>query len=187
MIILGFDVATVTGWALIEAARPGEELVGGLRDGETGLVEYGCFSVAPEGGEEPEGVRYARFAEAVRGVLGRRIWSLSRGRLSIDAVGIEQPFSRNYRTAQILYGLTAVLLVELEAGGLEYDFVPASTLKAWAVPKTPGRRGLATKGDMRTALEGWLPPGMDPGPDETDAIHVARWLASRVEGVGAAQ
>lgn len=151
MRVLGLDVATSTGWALL--------------DGE--LSEWGVIDMnAPSrASDEPDGVRFRRLADRIRPHLH-----------DVDAVFIEEAFSRNFRTAHVLGGLTAVVLVELERRGIPYSFVSPSTLKKWALGDGKGN---APKESLRPELfsrfeELGIPaPEPDIGADEIDAIWVA--------------
>lgn len=144
--VVGLDIATRTGWCRWTQAR----------------VATGVLDCSPRSPGEPEGVRYRRLAEQVRPVLeGAR------------AVILEQPFSRGMRTAQVLGGLTAVVLVILEGMGVEYAFVPAPELKAFGA--SAGAKG---KEAMRLAAGQEL--GRDLTSDEADAYWLTRYWWERM-------
>lgn len=145
MRIVGLDIATKTGWCLLI---------------EPGGASWGTLDVTPESKDEPEGVRFRRFAD--------RIGSIVR---SADAVIIERTYSRGKRTAEILNGLTAVALVELERQGIEYAFVDASHLKKWATGKGNADKALM----IARAHELLGARAEDMTDDEADAYHLARY------------
>lgn len=149
MKILGLDVATRTGWAVLNG-----------RSWEYGTIDTNTPTAAAD---EPDGVRFRRLADRIRGHLH-----------GVDFVVIEEAFSQNFRTAHVLGGLVASVLVELERLGVAYTFVGAGTLKKWAVGN-----GNAPKSEMVAALYsrfdelGLAPPPPDLSGDEADAT----WLA----------
>lgn len=165
MRVLALDVATKTGWCVLSDASGTWEIDG-----------IGTIDVSPEK-DEPEGVRYWRFRDELRGVLD--LYG------DPDAVALEQPFSRSMRAAQVMAGLTAVALVELEASDLSYVFVSPGVWK-----KHVTGNGAVKKPGVRAALNGWA--GIDPGSvitlDESDALGIGKWLidCALVEREGAA-
>ena len=104
-VVVGLDIATVTGWARFDGATF-----------TTGVIDCTTSSQA-----ELEGVHFRKFAEQLPEVLK-----------GAGAVVIERTYSRGKRTAEILNGLTAIALVQCEDLGLEYAFVDAVTLKLFA-------------------------------------------------------
>ena len=144
--ILGLDVATKCGWCR-------------LGDGRT---TTGVIDCTPTAKGEPEGVRYRRLAEGIQPLLE-----------DIDAVIIEQPFSRGMRTAQVLGGLIAVVLVILEGRGVEYCFVPAPVLKAFGAA-----HGAKGKEAMRLLACEQLE--REVTSDESDAFWLTRYWQDRL-------
>lgn len=145
MKVLGLDIATRTGWCLY--------------DTEADTYEVGVINLTP-GRNEPEGKRFWRMANQVPDVL--------RG---VGAVVIERTMTRAKRAAEVLSGLTAVVLVELEERDIEYAFVHALTLKKFATG-----RGSATKEEMINAvnLEGRLDKVL-VDDNEADAYWLVRY------------
>lgn len=161
MKILGLDIATKTGWALLTPAQ----LVTGVLD----------MNEPTKASQEPEGVRFRRLADRLYGLLDGQI----------TAVGIEEAYSQGYRTAHVLGGLTAAVLVELERAEIEYSWAPANTLKKWATGT-----GRAGKERMAEALRARhvdlgvpkLPSEMTE--DEVDAAWVALYTRDVLVGGG---
>lgn len=148
MIVLGLDIATRTGWARIDGPRS-----------EWGVIDA---DEPTKAAGEPDGVRFRRLADRIRPHLH-----------GVDFVIIEEAFSRGFRTAHVLGGLTAAALVELERLGVPYTFVTPGALKKWVTGN-----GNASKDELRAELfERWEelgiePPEPDIGTDESDAIWV---------------
>lgn len=149
--VVGLDVATVTGWARVQGART-----------TTGVID-----ASPRGKDEPEGVRYRRLAERIGPVVS-----------DADAVILEQPFTGRRRTATVLGGLIAVVLVHLEGQGTPYAFVSASTLKAFG-----RRRGAKGKDAMQSHAIRVL--GRELTDDEADAWWLTEYWAERMAPEGA--
>lgn len=145
-LVVGLDIATRTGWC---RWTPQE-------------VSTGTLDCTPADPGEPEGVRYHRLAVGVRPLL-----------TGAEAVVLEQPFSRGMRTAQVLGGLTAAVLVVLEELGLEYAFVPAPQLK-----KLGAEHGARGKEEMRRRAAEEL--ARDVSSDEADAYWLARYWWERM-------
>lgn len=145
-VVLGLDIATRTGWARV--------------DGEH--VRTGVVDCSPRSRGEPEGVRYRRLAEGLESVLE-----------GVAAVILEQPFSKSKRTATVLGGLTAVVLVRLEGLGVEYVFVTASELKAFGA-----ERGAKGKAEMQATACALL--GRDLTDDEADAWWLTEYWRARL-------
>lgn len=138
-VLVGLDIATRTGWARWEE----------------GTWSTGVLDCTPEVKDEPDGMRFARFAD--------RLPPLLRG---VDAVLMEQPFSRGARTAQVLGGLIAVALVECERARVEYVFVHPAEAKAAATGK-----GRASKDEVIAGVER-LTGLVGLSHDEADAVAV---------------
>lgn len=148
MIVCGLDVATKTGWCRHNGTRY-----------ETGVVD--C---SKRESDEPDGLRYLRLHEALPAILD-----------GVDVVVVEQPFSNSMKTAQVLGGLIAVVLVATETAGARYMFVPAPTLKAY------GRSmGMADKDEMHVGAQKKLRRKITN--DEADAYWLVRYFYDRVGG-----
>ncbi len=163
---LGLDIATLTGFA---RAR--------VIDGEWVPVKWGLIDCSPHRKGEPEGVRYRRFADALPGVVE-----------GADHIAIERTFVKKglNRTAEILHGLAAVALVEIERAGIPYVFVPSAKWKSFLVPrpKMPKGEGLGPvrKSECREKLNGWggmIDPEMKLDENESDALGVLKWRVSQ--------
>lgn len=140
--VLGLDVATVSGWCRYDGSR----------------YVTGTVDCSPLSRDEPEGIRFHRFSRAVRYLFS-----------DVRAVVIERTYSKGSRTAEILNGLTAIALAEIETRGLEYAFVHAVTLKKFATGEAR-----ADKAAMIAAAE--LATGLrDLTDDEADAVHLVRF------------
>jgi hypothetical protein len=153
--VLGLDIATRTGWCRYD----GSEYVTGMLD------------VSPEARDEPEGARFLRFRRGIHYLLA-----------DVDAVVIERTFSKGSRTAEILNGLTAIALAEIEERGLEYAFVGASTLKAF------GRRhgcDLATDRGLKEEMRREAMAKLDCPltTDESDAWWLVRYWREHLRAV----
>lgn len=171
--ILGLDLATVSGWAVLELHSSGWL-----------PLRFGTID-AKSKKDDPEGVRYARFRDGLSDLLDAYP--------EIEAVGIEQTFSQGFRPAQILYGMTAVALVELEDRRLPYAWVHpqkwqnalGGTPLRWLGTKearetlSKGERTKKRKSIIRESLNGIgaIEPGTTIRENEADAIGVALWLA----------
>ena len=128
MIVVGLDVATVTGWCRLEHCRY-----------RTGLID--CTPVSEH---EPEGLRFRRLADALPEILE-----------GADAVIFERTYSRGARVAEILNGLTAVALLVCEEYGVDYAWCDASTLKRFATGDGAASKdamGLAAQGELGREL-----------------------------------
>ena len=159
---LGLDIATLTGFA---RAR--------IIDGEWVPVAWGLIDCSPRRKGEPEGVRYRRFADALPGVIE-----------GADHIAIERSFGKPgmNRTAEILSGLRAVAMVEIDRVGIPYVFVPPAKWKSFMVPrpKMPKGQGLGPvrKSEARERLNGWggmIDPSMKLDENESDALGVLKW------------
>jgi hypothetical protein len=140
--VLGLDIATHTGWCRYD----GQQYV-------TGVID--C---SPESKDEPEGMRYLRMSRAIHYLIG-----------DIDAAIIERTYSKGKRTAEVLNGLTAIVLVELDRRGIEYAFVDASKLKAFGA-----KHGAKGKAEMQDFAAGYLAK-LDLTDDEADAYWLVRY------------
>ena len=110
MRVLGLDIATVTGFC--------------VRDTDPDcILEWGTLDCSPEEKGEPEGLRCLRIHPGVTDLL-EEYWP--------DAVVVEWTFSQSSRSAQILNGMTAAVLVACEQVGVEYAFVTPAALKKFA-------------------------------------------------------
>lgn len=175
--VLGLDLATASGWVVLEQHASGWY----VRD-------VGTIDATPESKDEPEGVRFYRF----RAGLDRVFDSYSVPGSPIEAVGIEQTFSQGYRSAQVLFGIAAVAMVELEDRKVPYTFVHSETWQAnlvgaplrelrtkdYIARTTKTERTRKRKSLIRESLNGWagIEPGTTLGENEADALGVARWL-----------
>jgi Holliday junction resolvasome RuvABC endonuclease subunit len=150
-VMVGLDIATRTGWCRWDGGR----------------FRTGVIDCSPGGRDEPEGVRYLRLAERFPPVLE-----------GAQAVVIERTYSKGRRTAEVLNGLTAVALVACERRGIEYAFVDATVLKAFAIG------GRASKAEMVAAAEREL--GVNGlTDDEADAYWLVRYGRTHLVGVEA--
>ena len=161
MRVLGLDLATVSGWSHIE-----------VRGMEWVPIRWGRMDCSPPPkSDEPEGVRFRRLADALPRILK-----------GVDAAAIEQTFSspKMKRAGEILNGLVAVALVELERHGIEYIFVPPAKWKAHLMlGRTRVVKGAHTKREVREALNGWagvIEPGTSLKEDEADALGIGKWF-----------
>lgn len=171
--VLGLDLATVSGWALLEE-----------RDGEWLPMHFDTIDTSPRSKDEPEGMRYVRFRNGLVDVLERFP--------NLNAIGIEQTFSQGFRPAQILYGMTAIALVALEDLSLPYAWVHPQKWQTslcgaplrWLSTKearetlSKGERTRRRKTLIRESLNGVgaIEPGTTIAENEADAIGVALWL-----------
>ena len=114
-VVVGLDIATRTGWCRWDGER----------------FRTGVIDCSPATADEPEGVRFLKLAERLPSVLE-----------GVQAVVIERTYSKGKRTAEVLNGLTAVALVACETLGVDYAFVDATALKAFAIG------GRASKAEM---------------------------------------
>ena len=160
--VLGLDIATKCGWCRYDG------------------VQYvtGVIDCSPESRDEPEGARYLRMSRAIHYLIG-----------DIDAAIIERTYSKGKRTAEVLNGLTAVVLTELDRRGIEYAFVDASVLKSFA--RTQGVEGSAEyshKVAMQAEASDYF--AREVTTDEADSWwlvrywqeHMAPGVAEREEG-----
>lgn len=152
------DIATTTGWCVLDGDR----------------YTVGHFDVKPKSKDEPEGVRYYRMMEHTERLLDAYP--------QVRAVGLEQPFTQRRRTATLLGGLAAAVLIVLTRRDLEYVFIHPTSLKAWAARRgaaqVKDRRGdviLKSKDAMREAAVEAL--GRDVTHDEADAYWLVRFVA----------
>ncbi len=153
---LGLDPATSFGWGLLAEQPDGTWLPDG----------WGTMDFSPKK-EEPEGVRFLRIADWIPTVLD-----------GVDVAIFEQPFSKGYRTAQILFGIAAVCLVELERREIPYMWVAPTTLKKFATGSGGSKKNPVTKEMVRAALNGWgrIDYETDMSLDASDALTAARYL-----------
>ena len=150
-VVVGLDIATRTGWCRWDGER----------------FRTGVIDCSPATADEPEGVRYLKLAERLPAVLE-----------GVQAVVIERTYSKGKRTAEVLNGLTAVALVACEALGVDYAFVDATALKAFAIG------GRASKAEMVAAAEREL--GLDGlTDDEADAYWLVRYGLAHFVGAAA--
>lgn len=145
-VVLGLDIATHTGWARVE--------------GES--IRTGVLDCSPRTKDEPEGMRYRRLAEGLPSLLE-----------GVTTVVIEQPFSRGMRTSQVLGGLVAVALVQLEGLRLDYAFVSAPVLKAFG-----SERG--AKGKQAMQAEAGRILRRELTDDEADAWWLTEYWRARL-------
>ncbi len=147
-VVVGLDIATRTGWCRWDGER----------------FRTGVIDCSPATSDEPEGVRFLKLAERLPPVLE-----------GVQAVVIERTYSKGKRTAEVLNGLTAVALVACERWGIEYAFVDATALKAFAIG------GRASKAEMVAAAEREL--GLDGlTDDEADAYWLVRYGLTHLVG-----
>jgi hypothetical protein len=154
--ILGLDIATRTGWCRYDGAQ----------------YVTGVLDCSPKSKDEPEGARFLRMRRGIHYLLA-----------DVDACVIERTYSKGKRTAEVLNGLTAVALAEMDERGIEYAFVDASVLKSFA-----RREGcdLATewsmKEEMRRVASATL--ARDLSDDEADAWWLVRYWQEHFAGAG---
>lgn len=160
MRILALDLGTRTGFCRIEATETTTDQV--IRIWHRGVRDF-----TPESREEPEGVRFRRFADWLRGELQEL-------RASDFVVFEDPPFLRGRRASAVLDGMVALLTVECERRGLSYIGVSPVDLKMHSTGK-----GNAKKDAMIEAASRLLRSmDMDPGKlthDEADAVLLARY------------
>lgn len=152
--ILALDLATSTGWALLK----------------NGTTRSGSVSFPVARGESP-GARFRRF----------RAWLL--GRVAAErpeVIAFERPMAvKSGAAAQVLYGLSAVVLEVAEGAGIDTLTVAPSVLKKHATG-----RGNADKRAMTTAAAiRWKRPGLDQD-DEADALWVLDWAQGQLGAGG---
>ena len=150
-VILGLDIATCTGWCRWDGERF-----------RTGVID--CTPATPD---EPEGVRFLRLSERLPSVLE-----------GIQAVVIERTYSKGKRTAEVLNGLTAVALVACERRGIEYAFVDATVLKAFAIGGRASKAELVAAAERELGVNGLT-------DDEADAYWLVRYGRTHLVGVEA--
>lgn len=161
--IIGIDLGTKCGWAVLSngttVSKAGERLESGTWD----------FSVKRhEGG----GMRYVRFANALRALLDRWAFDTSAKGTSVHLAFEEVRRHRGVAAAHVYGGLMATLQCVLEdrETKIPYVSIPVGTIKKHATGK-----GNASKEEMMTsAKKQWQDERWEFQDDnEADALWVA--------------
>lgn len=158
--MLALDLATATGWALLDAQ---------------GAVTSGVQAFPMRRGESP-GMRWLRFGAWVREIV--RLGGLAAG----DVIAYEQPLSahRGGAAAQVAHGL-ATKVQEVAADlGLELSCVGPAALKKHATG-----RGNAKKPQMIDAARARWPGQAIEDDNQADALLVLAWALEDVGEVAA--
>lgn len=163
IMILALDIATRTGWALLD---------------QHGVLSSGIEDFTPARGES-HGSRFLRFRRWLRSVaqFGAPDPTLQpRGPLArVGVLAYERAHHRGGAATQLLVGFQAVVLEEAELWSAETLAVPTGTLKKFATGS-----GSAGKDAMVKAARDRWPEQNVEGDDQADALFVLAWARKEI-------